>query len=630
MSIESPSTYAEWFWKQSVDAALAEQEAYEKELSPLIGGIIRGLQIPEFLPESLAPLFSALQTPTSPALGGLMGRFGSEVADGIANIAIKHATLDFQYSQAALWHDLRIDARMASDLWFRKKITEEMYDSRMASQGYAPAEADHYFKSLQPFPGVPDIMTWARYHGDPDNIKGPVWDKANVSVDDFELWEWLSLQRLTSLQVQNLFKRGLMTELEADTELARVGWAKEDRPTIRELSYSLPNSMLLVQGDLQQEKSSEDIINDIVRGDIHPDYAETYMHAVLTKPASQDLVAYQLRKDPGLDGLEPELRKIGIHPDYFDVYKTLAYQIPPVADIITMAVREAFSPAIAARFGQYEDFPPDFARYAAMKGLDDEWAKRYWAAHWNLPSPQQGFQMLHRGVIDDGDLNMLMRAQDIMPFWRDKLMQIAYRPLTRVDVRRMYREGVLTEGEVFASYLDQGYDDENAERMAEFTVKQTLSSLSKFTSSDIVKAFANRTISAGDARSLLRTIGIRDEDANYIISTAEYKRKWAFTDQQIGGIRNLYKKKQLDENDTRSRLAGLNLPSDQIEVLMQQWYYDVKDEPVANWTTAQTLSFVRKGLITRERAERELYLIGYNKEHVTVYMESIPSQTKTT
>jgi len=187
----------------------------------------------------------------------------------------------------------------------------------------------------------------------------------------------------------------------------------------------------------------------------------------------------------------------------------------------------------------------------------------------------------------------------------------------------MYKEGVLDEGEVFESYLNQGYDEKNAERMADFTIKQTLSSLSKFTSSDIIKAFAGRMISGSDAKSLLRLIGIRDEDANYIISTAEYKRKWAFTDQQIGGIRNLYKKRQLDENETRSRLAGLNLPSDQIEVLMQQWYYDVKAEPVVTWTTAQTVGFLRKGLITRERATRELYLNGYDKEHVTVYLASV-------
>ncbi|GAH79863.1 unnamed protein product, partial [marine sediment metagenome] len=75
--------------------------------------------------------------------------------------------------------------------------------------------------------------------------------------------------------------------------------------------------------------------------------------------------------------------------------------------------------------------------WAGKKGLSKEWSERYWAAHWNLPSPQQGFEMLHRGVINVSELNMLLRALDVMPFWRDKLTAIAFRRLTRVDIRRM-------------------------------------------------------------------------------------------------------------------------------------------------------------------------------------------------
>ncbi|KKL87094.1 hypothetical protein LCGC14_1938180 [marine sediment metagenome] len=623
MSIKSPATYAEWYWAQQVEAQQAFDESIEQVVSPALAVVIK--DIPEIgeLPPGLQQILKTLAEPESPGLAGFLTATAGEFSAEILKDAIGPGLAMLRRSTNRRARETWLTAPQAVSLSQRRKITDEYFYLLTASEGYEDIAADSLYTSLTPYPTIPEIFTWARYHGDPDNVKAVVWDKYNVPIDDFEMWNWLGLQRLTTLQVQDLYKRGKLDEAQTNIELAKIGWADSDRNAVRDLAYSLPNSMLLVQGDLQQEKSSEEILRDIVRADIHPDFAEQYMHAILTKPASQDLVAYQLRKDPELAGLGAELRKIGIHPDYFDVYKELAYQIPPVADIITMAVREAFSPAIAAKFGQYEDFPPDFAKYAAMKGLNEEWAKRYWAAHWNLPSPQQGFQMLHRGVIDNAELNMLMRAQDIMPFWRNKLMQIAYRPLTRVDVRRMYRENVLDEREVYESYLDQGYDEKNAERMAEFTVKQTLTSLSKFTSSDIVKAFAKRMISSGDAMSLLRTIGVRNEDADYIISTAEYKRQWAFTDQQIKGIRNLYKKRVYDDNDARSQLAGLNLPSDQIEVLMKQWYYDVKDKPTATWTTAQTLGFLKKGLVTRERAERELYLNGYDKEHVTIYMASI-------
>ncbi|GAH68698.1 unnamed protein product, partial [marine sediment metagenome] len=264
-------------------------------------------------------------------------------------------------------------------------------------------------------------------------------------------------------------------------------------------------------------------------------------------------------------------------------------------DIITMAVREAFTPEIAAKFGQYEDYPPDLETWAMKKGLSKEWSQRYWAAHWNLPSPLQGFEMLHRGVINESELNMLLRALDVMPFWRDKLTQIAYRRLTRVDIRRMYKQGVLDEKEVYESYLEHGYNPQNAERMSEFTIRQTLATLSKFTSGDIIKAFASRMITNSEAISLLGDIGIRREDALYIVSTAEYKRVWAFTDQQISGIRNLYKKRVYDENQTRDKLSRLNLPADQINVLMQQWHYEKVEELDATWTTAQTLKFFKRG-----------------------------------
>ncbi|GAI29774.1 unnamed protein product, partial [marine sediment metagenome] len=271
--------------------------------------------------------------------------------------------------------------------------------------------------------------------------------------------------RINTLQAQALLKRGIYSESAFYDEIAHIGWGRYDREDIKDLAYVLPNPMLLVQGGLMQDIRDEDIIKSISKGDIHPDYARTYLDAVLTKPASQDIVAYELRKDPRLTNLPERLRKIGIHSDYTPLYRELAYQIPPVADIITMAVREAFTPDIAAKFGQYEDYPPDLETWAAKKGLSKEWSQRYWAAHWNLPSPLQGFEMLHRGVVNVDELNMLLRALDVMPFWRDKLTQIAYRRLTRVDIRRMYKAGVITVAEVYESYLEHGYNPKNAKRM---------------------------------------------------------------------------------------------------------------------------------------------------------------------
>ncbi|GAI03031.1 unnamed protein product, partial [marine sediment metagenome] len=302
----------------------------------------------------------------------------------------------------------------------RQKIELHDFDYAMSSAGYDEGIRKQVYNSLRPYPSIPDLVLWGRYHASPTALEGAVANYFDVDPVLWPIWEWLALQRLTTMQVQTLYRRGLLSDTDFFNELTKIGWSDTDRPRIEELGWTMPNAMLLVQGDLMQQRDTPEIIKDISIADINPKYAQKYFDAILTKPASADLVAYELRRDPKLTGLDARLRQIGIHPDYFDTYKTLAYPIPPVADIITMAVREAFTPAIAKKFGQYEDYPPEFEHWAERKGLSKDWSMRYWAAHWSLPSAQQGFEMLHRGAINFGELDMLLRALDVMPFWRDK------------------------------------------------------------------------------------------------------------------------------------------------------------------------------------------------------------------
>ncbi|GAI80365.1 unnamed protein product, partial [marine sediment metagenome] len=366
---------------------------------------------------------------------------------------------------------LKIDADMAAILTQRRQMSEAVYNVYASFAGYDEGEASQFYKTHIPYPSIPDIITASRYLGDPSHPEHYARTLFDIPDPDFMIWDWMTYQKLTTEQVMSLYRMGHWDETPVDTELAKLGWCLDDSRAIKTLAYDLPNPMLLAQSGLVQNVSEDTIIKNISKAGIHPSYADDYYNAILTKPASEDIIAYELRRDPSLSNLGTELHRIGIHPNYNSLYRELAYQIPPVADIITMAVREAFTPDIARRFGQYEDLPSEYVEAVQKKGLSKEWAERYWAAHWSLPSPQQGFEMLHRGVIGIDDLNMLMRALDIMPFWRDKLTQIAYRPLSRVDVRRMFALGVLDVSGVRKAYTDIGYNDYNANLMTQFTIK---------------------------------------------------------------------------------------------------------------------------------------------------------------
>jgi hypothetical protein len=622
MTLKSPETYGEYYWRMQVEASKMFDEELENLYAPYFEKLIGDIPFIGELPASLQSFIRVLASPHSAGMGGFAVGFATATGKDALDVALSPAMKSLNRKINAGARETWLTSAEANLLFSRKKITEELWSSILASEGYADVLGGMLYRSQIPYPTIPDLIMYCRYNGDPDNVWGTIQEFYNIDPVDFKIWEWLGLQRLTTDQLQTLFHRNKITDSDNDFALAQLGWDKFDRSQITELGWQIPNAMLLIQGGLMENIPIDQLLRDIQIADIHPEYSLRYLDAVLTKPATDDVINYELRRDPSLSGLDPELRKIGIHPDYISLYKELASIIPPVGDIITMAVREAFTPDIAARFGQYEDFPPAFEEWAAKKGLSKEWAERYWAAHWSLPSPQQGFEMLHRGVITVEELNLLLRALDIMPYWRDKLIQISYNPLSRVDIRRMYAVGVIDEAAVEKAYKDIGYDDTNARLLKEFTIKQTLQTQSKFSSTNVIAAYVDGKISESEASNILSSIGIRSNDIPVILRNAEYKKKWDFIDTQVRATRNLYKKKIITEDTARTELVSIPLPIEQVELLLKQWYYETKEEEPKLWTTAQTITFLKKGLITESRARQELDKLGYDSEHVRVYIEA--------
>lgn len=557
MSIQDPISYGEWYWNKSVDAIRLRAEQAEKTYAPIVQQLLDDSGLSEFMPDMLRPLFGNLTSPTDPDFDTIARPFLSLYTRALGMVAGEEIARPTAYALRAATPTLKIDADIAALLTQRKKMSEDVYNVYASFTGYDDTEASEFYKSRIPYPSIPDIITASRYLGDAANPKPYAQSLFDIPDDDWMVWDWLTYQKFTTEQVLTLYRTKFWDDFNVDTELARLGWRGNDSIALKKLAYEIPNSMLLVQGSLVRGMTEDTIIDLISRGGIHPDYAHDYLDAIMTKPASEDIIAYELRRDPSLSNLGSELRKVGVHDNYHGLYRELAYQIPPVADIITMAVREAFTPDIAARFGQYQDLPSEFVEWAGKKGLSKEWAERYWAAHWSLPSAQQGFEMLHRGVIGKDDLYMLMRALDIMPYWRDKLIQIAYRRLTRVDVRRMFALGVIDVSGVRKAYTDLGYNEYDANLMTNFTIKYT------------------------------ENIKERAEAARV---------------------------KAEEQTEATAQKAEERAEAARVKALMPK---------ISEWTTAQTLTFLKKKLISEERARKEFVDLGYNEERINVYIASV-------
>jgi len=119
--------------------------------------------------------------------------------------------------------------------------------------------------------------------------------------------------------------------------------------------------------------------------------------------------------------------------------------------------------------------PPLYYKYMAELGFNFYHASNYWAEHWKLPALGQLNEMLHRKVINPQQYEDYLRYNDYIKESWPWLTAISYRPYTRVDTRRMWDLGLLSDAEVHTNYMDLGYDEEHATRMTIWTKAYVLS-----------------------------------------------------------------------------------------------------------------------------------------------------------
>jgi hypothetical protein len=244
------------------------------------------------------------------------------------------------------------------------------------------------------------------------------------------------------------------------------------------------------------------------------------LHSARFDPA-QAITAW--RRDPGkYEALFQDLRDLGWSDDKIEAWKFLTLAFPGVQDIIRFAVREVYSPEIAERFGQFEDFPTRALEDASKVGISDEVLRKYWAAHWDLPSAGQGFEMLHRGVITESDLELLLRALDVMPFWRDKLTAISWNVPTRVDIRRFYDLGVIDDARLRELYQMFGYHGADLDNIVEFTKRyvnrEKTVTEKELTKAEIIKGVKKGVISWDEGVSLLKDLDYGADTADFILA----------------------------------------------------------------------------------------------------------------
>lgn len=270
---------------------------------------------------------------------------------------------------------------------------------------------------------------------------------------------------------------------------------------------------------------------------------------------------------------------------------------PTAQDFVRFAVRDTFKPDVVAKYQYDSDYPVDIDRFVAAAGVSPEWMKHFWRAHWELPSPQMGYEMLHRDVITVDEMTTLLKIGDMAPFWVPKLIAISYNPLTRVDTRRLYQDGIITEAQVFRNYKDLGYDEEKARWLTDWTKKsltqEKKQKVKDLTESRILQAYTFGEYDATDAVKFLIELGYSQEESDLIVALQDAQNVFTEINEEWKVIKAEYLAGLINDAGAASRMDDLGLPQRQQEKWLRQLKREarlVEVKAIAKAKTATTTS----------------------------------------
>ena len=336
------------------------------------------------------------------------------------------------------------------------------------------------------------------------------------------------------------------------------------------------------------------------------------------------------------------MRRHGFNDTYINALKQDYLYYPTPTDFIRFSVREVFSKDEETQKALSAEFPDEIVEYAKKAGMSKEVLEWYWKSHWELPSPTQVYEMLHRLSpevlkvrgkayesmgLDVGKLETTLdtvktylKQADYDLRWRDKLVAISYSPLTRTDLRRIFALGLITEEELVARLMEAGYTKEDAQLLAEFYKQYAEEEGKEWTKTEIKYLLYYGIINEQQAIVYLQDLGYSEESAKNLVELWKAQLEEKDVRETQSYVRDAFAEGLITEEEAREQLKNVGLSEDVIDVVIakektrrQRSYKNPSPDKVVKW--------LKEGIITEEEARQILKEINVREKWIDYYIK---------
>lgn len=365
---------------------------------------------------------------------------------------------------------------------------------------------------------------------------------------------------------------------------------------------------------------------DAIRGKLadlgYSEADQTLMMSASHQPLTSEYIrALYFRGEIPEDQVKPLLLKLGI-PDFVATHMMSAWNVVPgIQDILYMMGKEAFEPDVVSYYGYGDELPEEALQWARANGLSEYWLGKYWAAHWSTPSIQQGYEMYHRRIIDDRELDDLFKTIEIPPFWREKLTRMSFQTIGRVDIRRMYQMGVLSTTEVFEKYLDLGYSPDDAGNMTIFTMRLYDEETKSLSRAQIDGFYRDGIITEEQARAGYAELGYSEEQVGLLVAAVNNDIQKELTDDWIDHIGGMVGENLMTLETAQVRLQQLGISAAKTELLLAQWERK-QQRQIARPSKTDLDKFLVNKIIDADTYAKEMSLLNYQNRYIVWYLSA--------
>jgi|GEM_PF-3473184 len=346
-----------------------------------------------------------------------------------------------------------------------------------------------------------------------------------------------------------------------------------------------------------------------------------------------------------------EMSKLGFDNETARKLEKAMLFYPSPTDFIEFAVREVFKEDAVTKYKLDAEFPDDILPHARKAGLTKDVLKWYWRAHWRLPGIDNALRMvniLQPAVLEtklpDGsfygekykpfginwediettydDLSEYLKMVDISPFWRDRIKALTFPPITRVDLRRIYALGLITDDELRARLLELGYSLADAEKLMEFYKTYKNSTARDLTRTQIENAYKEGEITRDKAKEYLISLGYDEDEAELILALDDNDIEDEREKQAIDTLKYQFRTGVIDLQKVHAELDKLNIPPKKKENLIAMFMYE-KKKKIALPSKVDLLEWLGNGIIDGKTFTEKMEQIGYSKEDIIRYIENV-------